>query len=243
MKILAMDTSGKVSSMSVISDDSILLEANINTRLTHSQTLMPMCENMLKATQISLDDIDLFAVTKGPGSFTGLRIGIAAIKGFAYALNKPCVAVSSLEGLAQNLVGFDGIICSVVEARNDDAYVALFESHGYDNQNPQTIKRITPDKACTIDEVAQMLKNYKQNVFLVGDGAFLWYNRLIKDFSNILVAPIPLRLQKATSVALIAQTMYQNGETCTANELMPWYGKLPQAVREYEEKKKLQQNM
>lgn len=240
MKILAMDTSGKVSSLSVISEDSILLEANINTRLTHSQTLMPMCEDMLKASHLTLEDIDVFAVTKGPGSFTGLRIGIAAIKGFAYALDKPCVAVSSLEGLAQNLIGFDTVICSIVEARNDDAYVALFEVSG---NSDNIVKRITPDKAVTIQELSQMLKNYKQSIFFVGDGAFLWYNRLINDFTNIKLAPLHLRLQKATSVALLAMSMYNRGEVCTANELMPWYGKLPQAVREYEEREKAKQKL
>ncbi len=243
--ILSMDTSGKVSSFSVIEGDNILVEGNINTRLTHSQTLMPMCEDLLKASKISIEDIDVFAVTKGPGSFTGLRIGIAAVKGFAYALNKPCVAVSSLEALAYNLLGFDGVVCSIVEARNEEAYMALFQVSSKLCKKTRDIdykvERLTADLSININDAAKMLKNYKQTIFFVGDGANMWYNYFSARFvdkekdvlCNIRLAPPALRLQKATSVGLVAARMYENNEFIDASGLVPSYKKDPQAVREY----------
>lgn len=226
MKILAVDTSAKVTSVSIINDTQVLSEFNIDTKLTHSQTLMPMLYSALDNAKLSLNDIDGFAVSCGPGSFTGLRIGIGAIKGLSYATNKPCVGVSTLKALAYNLKGVEGIVCAVMDARCNQVYTATF------NSTLSNMERLTEDEAITIDELIGRLKNNKKNVFFVGDGADLCYNKLKECFDNIYIADIGKKYQKASMVGVCALEEFKIGNTQTAAELSPVYLRLPQAQRE-----------
>ena len=223
MNILAIDTSAVASSVAVCNDFKLVGEMFINVKLTHSQTLLPSCTSLLSATTYTLDDIDLFAVSAGPGSFTGLRIGIAAIKGMALCKNKPIVAVSTLEALAHNLSGFDGIVCAVMDARCNQVYNAIFES----SVNGKQI-RLCDDRALPIDELATELKSYDKNIFLVGDGAELCYNKI--ELKNIFLAPEKARFAKGSSVGFIA--FRDNEKAITADTLMPTYLRIPQAERE-----------
>lgn len=232
MNILAIDTSAKVSSVAIINDDRILSEFNIDTRLTHSQSLMPMIESVTKIAQININDIDGFSVSTGPGSFTGLRIGIGAIKGLAYALNKPCVGVSALLALATNLSNVDGIICPVMDARCSQVYTAVFDCSN------NKLTRLCDDMAISIDDLLTMLKQYKKNIFFVGDGYSLCYNRSIDVLDNVKETSENIKFQRASSVAFASINDFKNGNTVTATELMPLYLRLPQAERERNERLK-----
>ena len=232
MKILALDTSAKTATAAVVENDNILCRACVTTSLTHSQTLLPLCDSMLKSAGITLHDIDLFAVSSGPGSFTGLRIGIGAMKGMAQGLNKPCIGVSTLEALGCNYRGLHGVVCAVMDARCQQVYTATFQvSGGY----PQ---RLTADEAVTIEELCGRLSVYDAPISFVGDGAVLCYNAL-KDRLPASLAPPQLRLQDAASVGFAAQQLLQNGgKLQEASELMPQYLRLPQAERELLQKTK-----
>ncbi|MBQ8598721.1 MAG: tRNA (adenosine(37)-N6)-threonylcarbamoyltransferase complex dimerization subunit type 1 TsaB [Oscillospiraceae bacterium] len=225
MKILALDTSSQAASCALLEDERPIGSFYIDAKLTHSQTILPMVENMLSACQQTLKDVDLFAVSNGPGSFTGLRIGTAAVKGMAHALNKPCVGLSTLEGLAYNMIGRSGIVCAVMDARCNQVYTALFDLD-------EGMKRITEDMAIPLEELQEILKKQEKNVVLVGDGAVLCYNSIVEeDRAKISLSPAHQRLQNAYSVGLAVLQGHQN-EAAPARELQPSYLRLPQAQRE-----------
>lgn len=236
MKILAVDTSAKVTSVAVVTENEILAEFNSDTKLTHSQALMPMLEAMLSCSKISLDDIDCFACAAGPGSFTGLRIGIAAIKGLAYGRDKPCVGISTLEGLAYNLKGVDGVVCAAMDARCNQVYTSIYQS------TPTGLTPLFDDRAITIDELANLLETFKKNVFFVGDGANLCYNRMEQKLDNIILSSPLLRYQKASSIGFLALEKLKTEQAMTASELMPIYLRLPQAQRELLKKREGENN-
>ena len=225
MKILAIDTSSQAASCALLEDERPIGLFYIDAKLTHSQTILPMVENMLSATQQKLSDVDLFAVSNGPGSFTGLRIGTAAVKGMAHALNKPCVGLSTLEGLAYNMVGHSGIVCAVMDARCNQVYTALFDLD-------DGMRRITEDLAIPLEELHEILKKQEKNIVLVGDGAVLCYNSIMeRDVCSVTLAPAHQRLQNAHSVGLAALYNHTD-EAAEARELQPSYLRLPQAQRE-----------
>ena len=226
MKILALDTSAKTATAAVVEEDQILCRASVTVNLTHSQTLLPLCDSMLTAAGMTLRDMDLFAVSMGPGSFTGLRIGIGAVKGMAQGLNKPCLGVSTLEALACNYTGLTGVVCAVMDARCQQVYTATFRLQG---GYPE---RLTPDEALAIDELGEKLASLNEPITFVGDGAALCYEAL-KDRLSAVLSPPQLRLQDAASVGFAAQNFLQNGgQPLSAAELMPQYLRLPQAERE-----------
>ncbi len=230
MLILSVETSAVSASCALLEDDKIIGEYFINNRLTHSKTLVPMIENMLKIAEISIEQVDLFAVSIGPGSFTGLRIGIATIKGIVAPLDKPCIGVSTLEALAQNVVMHNGLICCVMDARCEQIYNALFMSDG------NNIERICDDRAISIKELSNELEKFsKKKIILVGDGANLCYNH-IRTNNNVSLATPLLLFQKASSVALLAKKLFNEDKSITSNELKPLYLRLPQAVRELKNK-------
>lgn len=230
MIILAVDTSAKVSSAAVADEDHILAEFSIHTALTHSQTLMPMIDHLLHTASLTISDIDGFAAACGPGSFTGLRIGIGAVKGMAFGTQKSCAGISTLEGLAFNLLGMEGILCTAMDARCGQVYTALFEGF------PGHIQRLTDDMAISIDELAENLLKYQKNIFFVGDGANLCYNKLSKQLPNCFLAAENNRFQRAGSVALAARSVFESGQAVSAAELSPAYLRLPQAERELKKK-------
>ena len=226
MKILGIDTSAKTSTMAVCSHDKVIVSGAVHTQLTHSQTLLPMVKSMLDCASISLEEIDAFAVSIGPGSFTGLRIGISAIKGFAYALDRPCIGVSSLEALAYNMRGFKGKICAVMDARRDQVYNAIFESDG-DN-----LMRLCDDRVIMVDELGEELREFgtDEEIHIVGDGADLVIGKLPQK--NLVIAPPHLKFQLGSSVCAAAF----KGERISAQELSPSYLRIPQAQRELQAK-------
>ena len=224
MKILALDTTADVCSVAVCDDQKLIAEITVNTGNTHSQTLLPAIEQALKLCELCVDDIDAFACSVGPGSFTGVRIGVSTVKGLAYNKNKPCVAVSTLEALAHNLIACDGIISPVMNARRNQVYNALFRcTNG-------AIERLCPDRALSITELDEELAEYQQPVFLCGDG----YDITVKGSNKTeykRVSPRQ-RLQSAYSVAMCASDKISKGDTVTDAVIAPVYLRPSQAERE-----------
>lgn len=228
MKILAIESSAGPASCAVVEDGEILASAAVNTRLTHSQTLLPMVAAMLKNSGLSVGQMDVLAVAAGPGSFTGVRIGVAAVKGLAFAQDKPCAGVSTLAAMARCCEGlpFEGLICPVMDARCRQVYTASFLSKGGE------VTRLTADEAISMEELKNRLLSAKKMVFLVGDGARMCYNELNDTVPGLWLAPARLRLQHAAGVAAEAARLAEAGELCTAQTLLPVYLRLPQAERE-----------
>lgn len=226
MIILAVDSSSKAASAAVWKDGDLLGETFLNTKLTHSQTLLPLVDHLLEMTGVAPGEPDCYAVSVGPGSFTGLRIGIAAAKGMAFAAGKPAAPVSTLEGLAYNLLAHDGIICPVMDARCQQVYTALFACRNGE------LTRLMPDSALPLSQLADELARQDAPVLLVGDGARLCRSYLGETLPQVGVAPAHLLHQRASSVAMAAAVLARKGEFCSAAELGPVYLRLPQAERE-----------
>lgn len=226
MKILAFDSSAVSASVALVEDGKLLAESYLNVGLTHSATLMPMTQQLLQASNCKLEDVDALAVSAGPGSFTGLRIAVSCVKGIAAALNKKCVAVSTLEAMACNLppIG-EFTICAVMDARCKQFYNALFKV-----QNGE-VTRLCDDRAIMVDKLGEELKNISGDIVLVGDGSPLAFS-MLADNNNVKLPPDNLRFQKASSVAAAAIKKYNNNETVSAAALMPSYLRLSQAERE-----------
>ena len=229
MKILAVDTSAVSSSVSIISDEKVLSSCYVNTGLTHSQTLMPMIDFAVKSAGISVNDIDYFAVNNGPGSFTGVRIGVAAIKGLAQAANKKCVEVSTLESLAYNIKNANCLAVCAMDARCNQIYTASFICEG------GKCKRVSQDEAVLISEIEKSISEYNLPIIFIGDGAKLVYE-YYKDRLNCTLASENVRYQNASSAALCALEKIKRDETVSAQALMPLYLRLPQAERELKKK-------
>ena len=228
MKILAIDSSAGPVSCAVMADDILLASAYGNTKLTHSQTLLPMVEDMLKNSSLSLNDVEVFAVSVGPGSFTGVRIGVSAVKGIAFHRQKLCAPVSTLEAMAYNFSGLpmSGVVCASMDARCDQIYTALFLCED------GKISRMSPDEAISLEELKIRLDSVNKSVFLIGDGAQLCYNTLQEHISGIHLAPVHLRYQQATGVAMAARRLAAESRLIEAAALQPHYLRLPQAERE-----------
>ena len=226
MKILAVDTSAKACSASLTDDNRILGSFFINTALTHSQTLVPMIDSLLKNTDTKLNSIDCFAVSSGPGSFTGVRIGVSAVKGMAMPLDTPCASVSTLKAIAYNLIDRECLVCAVMDARRNQVYNALFSVKN------QTVTRLCCDRALSIDDLSKELKQINKKIVLAGDGAELCYNSLKELNLDLTLTTESQRYQNALGTALASQ----NQKLISAAELMPVYLRLPQAQRELKKK-------
>lgn len=226
MKILALETSAKSVSAAVAEDGVILASAYQNNGLTHSRTLMPLVDSMLCNASLTLDDIDLIAVAHGPGSFTGLRIGVSAAKGLAWAKGLPCCGVSTLEAMARGVSDFDGLIVCAMDARRQQIYHALFRS-----ENGQ-LTRLCDDCAIGLEELVDHLRRLPQPKLVVGDGAQLCHDHLTAAGIPCRLAFPDHRFQNAAGAALAAEDMARAGQTCTAQDLQPVYLRLSQAERE-----------
>ena len=231
MLILAFETSAKAASVALLDEKKLLGESYQNTGLTHSQTLMVMAEDLLKQCGKAVSDITAVAVAEGPGSFTGVRIGVAAAKGFAWGRELPCYGVSTLEAMAESLGIYQGYVCPCMDARRSQVYNALF----YVNQGK--IERIAPDRAISLSDLAEELKTLQEPVFLVGDGANLCYNTLSTGIPGLVLPPEHRQHQRAVGVALLAAKKIAAGESGDGNALTPNYLRLSQAERERMEKK------
>ena len=224
MIILSLDSSATVASVALCDGEHLLAEYTINNGNTHSETILPMVETALKHYGITIDEVDLFAASAGPGSFTGVRIGVATLKGLAFGKNKPCVAVSTLEAIAENAKARKGFICPVMNARRSQVYTALFSSDG------ETLTRLLPDSAMSIAELDELLSKYQKPITFCGDG----YDITIKALEKTSHTPLPNRLrhQSAYSVAQVALRKYESGEQTTDTAMTVTYLRPSQAERE-----------
>ena len=223
MKILAVDSSAKSASVAVIENSRLISECFVNNALTHSRTLMPMVDNVLTQADMSLGDIEALCVNTGPGSFTGIRIGVAAVKGLAAADNKPCAAVSTLESIAYNFVDENCIVCAAMDARCNQVYTAIFRCNGLE------VTRICEDKAVSIDDLGEELSVYNEKIYLAGDGAEICFKSFAEKLENVKLAGENRRYQRAFGVALVAE---KNNKFTDSAMLVPVYLRLPQAERE-----------
>lgn len=227
MKILSIDCSSKTVSVSVLDNEHIIGEYFLNAGLTHTQTLLPLIQNILNCTQIALDNIDMVAITNGPGSFTGIRIGISTVKGMFLLSDVKCVPISSLLATTYNIDFYSCYICACVEFRRNKLYNALFNFDG-------EVNRLTDDKFLSAEELALILKKYQdKHIIFVGDGAEMCYNYLLEryEFSNIYLPNEKYRYIKSSNVGLLALKMYNddNSIAVTPENLLPNYLKLSQA--------------
>lgn len=233
MRILAIDSSSLVASVAIVTDDILTAEYTINFKKTHSQTLMPMIAEISKMTELDMETIDAIAISGGPGSFTGLRIGSATAKGFGLALNKPIINVPTIDAMAYNLYSSKYYICPIMDARRQQVYTGIYRFEGI---KMQTIKE---QCAISVDELIQELNNIGCAVMFVGDGIPV-YKDIIDDKLTVehYYAPSHMNRQKASSLAALAAIYYSEGKIETAAEHKPEYLRLSQAEREMQEKNK-----
>jgi len=224
MLILALDSTAIVASVALCRDERVIASFTVKNGNTHSETLLPMVEAVLRSANLKIEDIDLFACSVGPGSFTGVRIGTATVKGLAFGQNKNCIGVSTLEALAENLFPFDGIICPVMNARRGQVYNALFRCEN------GTLIRLCEDRALSVADLAAELAEAGLPFALCGDG--------VEEFKRLAPNSVPVSVsalledQSAVSVAKVALRRANAGENGTDAALVPVYLRLPQAERE-----------
>lgn len=225
MRILALETAAKAVSAAITEDGRILASGYQDTGLTHSRTLMPIVEGLFRNTELTVADMNAIAVSAGPGSFTGVRIGVSAAKGLAFAASIPAVAVSTLAALARNVSFAEGLIVCAMDARRGQIYNALFEA------GDGRLTRLTPDRAVALSDLAEELRNDSRPKTVLGDGAGLCFGYLTEAGISCRMAPPQLLMQNAMSVALEAEDLIQGGNLVSAQELAPVYLRPPQAER------------
>lgn len=233
MKILALDSSGLVASVAVVEDDNLLGEYTINYKKTHSQTLLPMLDEVAKMIELDLNTVDVIAVSAGPGSFTGLRIGASTAKGLAQGLDIPIVAVPTLEGLAYNLQGADSVVCAMMDARRNQAYYGVYDV------KENTPQALVPQAAAPIGEVIEAVNKLGRPVIFVGDGVPVFKEQIEAS----LTVPYQwgadsVRYQKAASTAALGKIYLEQGKGTAARDFAPIYLRLSQAERERMEREK-----
>lgn len=231
MKILAIDTTGLTASVAIVDENNIIAEFTLNYKKTHSQTIMPLIEYMVKMIDFDLSSIDYIACSNGPGSFTGLRIGASTAKGFAHGLNKRIVPVPTLDAIAYNIFETDNIIVPIMDARRNQVYTAFYI---WENNK---FKRISSYMAEDINTVLNELKNNNKNVIFLGDGVSVHKQTIISFNKNYIFAPQNVNMQKAASVASIAFNLISEGKDVSYSDFNIFYLRQSQAEREYERKK------
>ncbi len=235
MKILGLDSSGIVASVAVVQDDVLVAEYTVNYKKTHSQTLLPMLDEIVRMTELDLNTIDAIAIAAGPGSFTGLRIGSATAKGLGLALKKPLIAVPTVEGLAYNLYDTEGLICPIMDARRKQVYTGLYRFEGHK-------LKVTEDQmAIPMEQMIEKLNHYQELVTFLGDGVPV-FKEMIQENLKVpyTFAPAHVNKQRAAAVAALGMEYYRQGRIQTAEEHIPDYLRLSQAERERAERKKAQ---
>ena len=236
MRIVALDSSGLVATVAIVEDDSLVAEYTVNYKKTHSQTLLPMLDEIVKMIGFDMEQIDAIAVAAGPGSFTGLRIGSATAKGLGLALDKPIIPVPTVDGLAYNLFGVKELVCPMMDARRNQVYTGLY---AFEDGN---MKCIIPQKAVAVEEILEEINQKGQPVIFLGDGVPVQKETIAK---MVIVpykfAPAHLARQRAGALGALAQVYYKEGRYENARDHKPDYLRLSQAERERMEKEKGEQ--
>lgn len=230
MLLLSFETSAKAASVALMEEGRLLAECYQNTGMTHSQTLMVMAQDLLSQCGKTVDDVTAVAVAAGPGSFTGVRIGVAAAKGFAWGRELPCCGVSTLEAMALGAGIWSGYVCPVMDARRSQVYNALFHVEN------GVYTRLTEDRAIALSELSQELSRLEGPIFLVGDGSVLTDNTLKEQIPGLVLPPEWKQHQRAVGVGLAALQQLEQGNGCDGAALVPNYLRLSQAERERLEK-------
>jgi tRNA threonylcarbamoyladenosine biosynthesis protein TsaB len=236
MKILAIDSSGLVASVAVAEDENLLAEYTVNYKKTHSQTLLPMLDEISSMIDLDLQTVDAIAVAAGPGSFTGLRIGSATAKGLGLALQKPLVGVPTVDALAYNLYDVPGLVCPIMDARRSQVYTGLYE---FKNHEMNTVRQ---QFAVGIEELIEELNTMGREVVFLGDGVAVYKEKIMEKLQvPCSFAPVHLNKQRASAVAALGARYYAQGKTETALSHQPEYLRVSQAERERAEREKLKQ--
>lgn len=231
MKILGLDSSGIVASVAIVEDDVLIAEYTVNYKKTHSQTLLPMLDEIAKMTELDLNSIDAIAVAAGPGSFTGLRISSATAKGLGLALKKPLIAIPTVEGLAYNLYDIPGLICPIMDARRKQVYTGIYRFT--DHQ----LKVVEDQMAVSMETVIEKLNQYGEAVTFLGDGVPVFHELIAEKMTvPYSFAPAHVNKQRAAAVAALGEIYYRQGKTETAMEHVPDYLRVSQAERERAER-------
>lgn len=227
MKILGLDSSGLVASVAIVEGNDLKGEYTVNYKKTHSQTLLPMLDEVTKMIELDLNSVDAIAVSGGPGSFTGLRIGSATAKGLGLALNKPLIHIPTVDALAYNLVGHRDLVCPLMDARRNQTYTGLYRFDGNE------MEIVEPQCAVGIDEIIEKINNIGQAVVFLGDGVAV-FESYIRENCKVpfTFAPAHMNKQRAGAVAALGELYYEQGKTETAGEHKPDYLRLSQAERE-----------
>ena len=235
MRILGLDSSGLVASVAIVEDDNMLAEYTVNYKKTHSQTLLPMLDEIAKMIELDMSTIDAIAVAAGPGSFTGLRIGSATAKGLGLALNKPLISVPTVDGLAYNLCGCRDMVCPLMDARRNQVYTGLYQ---FDENGMETI---LPQCAVGIDEIIEKINEVSAPVVFLGDGVAV-FKEFIAEHCQVpyTFAPAHMSKQRASAVASLALIYAEEGKLESAAEHKPDYLRLSQAERELKEREAAQ---
>lgn len=231
MKILSVDSSGLVASVAVMDDSKVIAEYTVNNKITHSQTLIPMLDEVKKMINLDLNEIDAIAVAKGPGSFTGLRIGSATVKGLGLALNKPIIPVPTVDALAMNGWGYSGLVCPIMDARREQVYTGIYRF--VDSE----LTVVEAQCAIAVTELCDKLNELGENVLILGDGVPV-YKETIRNLLKVKYdfAPSHMNAQRAGALGVLAIEYYKNGITESADEHKPDYLRVSQAERERKER-------
>lgn len=245
MKIIAIDSSGLVASVAIVEDDEVIAEYNVQYKKTHSQTLLPMLDELKKMVELDLQTVDAIAIAKGPGSFTGLRIGSATAKGLGLALEIPIIEIPTLDGLACNLYGTDKLVCPIMDARRNQVYTGLYsymeERQSGEQRFSYTLVPILPQCAVSIREIAEKCNEQQKEIIFLGDGVPVFAEQL-RDLMKVpySFAPAHMNRQRAASFACLALEKLRKGEVVSAADHAPEYLRLSQAEREKAAKKEKQ---
>ena len=233
MRILALDSSGLVATVAIVEEEQTIAEYTVNYKKTHSQTLLPMLDEIVKMTEMDLDTVDAIAISGGPGSFTGLRIGSATAKGLGLALKKPLIHVPTLEGLAYNLWGVDALVCPIMDARRNQVYTGIYRLSG------EKLQVVKDQMAMDVAELAEQLNVLGEKVTFLGDGVPV-YRELLEERLSVpyAFAPAHMNRQRAASVGALGLCYLREGKTETAAEHQPDYLRVSQAERERAEKER-----
>ena len=233
MQILATESSSLTAGAAIIKDDVVLAEYSVSFKKTHSQTLLPMIDEVVKMTETNLKELDAIAISAGPGSFTGLRIGMATVKGLSMGSNKPYLSISSLDALAYSLINFDGIICPIMDALRDSVFTCMYKSSNGE------LSKIIDYSALSLDELVEILQEKDKSVIFTGDGVYKYKEYLLKKLPNAKFAPNHLSVVKASALGELGMELLRQGQ-CDDINSSPLYLKKPQAERELEQRMKMQ---